>query len=193
MKKKVISFVGFLLLSLFVFCFTGCNNKPKQESKFTGFEQSMTNADSTEVEHLVNVFFKYAESGKYNDAVAMLYQLDENEEYTNPKLLGKKDASKVYNLLSSLPILSHQIDYIKFHSIYSNEVKCTAIIQPAHDNVPEIKTQFYFKPINDSGNWKLCLLNSYNGDSPVVDGAKKDSMEKEYAKELRDRVVNKHN
>jgi hypothetical protein len=34
----------------------------------------MTNADSTEVEHLVNVFFQYAESGKYADAAAMLYK-----------------------------------------------------------------------------------------------------------------------
>ena len=193
MTKKNLSLAGSLLLFLFVACFTGCKDKPKQESKFTGFEQSMTNADSTEVEHLVNVFFKYAESGKYGEAVGMLYKLDANDRYGKPKLLDKENAKEVYNLLSSLPITSHNIDYIKFHSVYSNEVKCTAIIQPAHDNIPEIKTEYYFKPINDSGNWKLCLLNSYNGDQPVVDDAKKDSMEKEYGKELREKVVNKHN
>lgn len=193
MIKKVQSYVGFFLLLFVIICFTGCKDRQKQNNNLTGFEQSMTNADSTEVVHLVNMFFQYAENGKYADAAAMLYKENTKDNYSELQLLDNEDMKKVRDLLSSLPITKHNIDYIKFSQTYSNEVKCTAIIQPAHDNIPEIKTVYYFKPVNYLGKWKLCLLDSHNGDQPVIESAKKDSMEKEYGKELREKVVNKHN
>jgi muconolactone delta-isomerase len=189
MIRKSISFIGISLFALLVLSFVGCKNKQKQESERTGFELSMTNADSTEVQHLVNMFFEYAEKGNYTEAAGMLYKADAKDHYEEPQLLDNDDMEKVRNLLSSLPIQSHTIEYIKFSETYSNEVKCNAVIQPAHDKIPEIKTVFYFKPVNYLGKWKLCLVDSHDGDQPVIEGAKKDSMEKEYAKEMREKKV----
>ena len=62
---------------------------------------------------------------------------------------------------------------------------------PAHDNVPEIKTVFYFKPIDYLGKWKLCMIDSHNGDRPVVEHAKKDSMQREYETETREKNLEK--
>ena len=118
---------------------TSCKDKPKPNPQTT-FEQSMTNKDSVAVTGLVNVFFQLAESGRYDEAASMLFKNNVDTVYDEPKPLDNKDMEKVKTLLSSLPIQSHTIDYIKFKEVYENEVKCTAIIMEAHDNIPEVKT-----------------------------------------------------
>ena len=169
---------------------SGCGEK-KKNSPLTGFEQAITNADSVEVTHLVNQFFEYAENGNYDAAAGMLFKDNVDSVYNEPQPLDNKAMTDLKNMLSSLPIQSHKIDYIKFKEAYANEVKCTAIIMPAHDNVPEIKTVFYFKPIDYLGKWKLCMIDSHNGDRPVVEHAKKDSMQREYETETREKNLEK--
>ena len=172
--KKLSIILGMTMAILCAFTMVSCKDKPKPSNGQTGFEQNMTNEDSTAVINLVNTFFECAENGRYDETASMLYKDNEH-------------IAKVKQLLSSLPIKRHEIEYIKFQETYSNEVKCTAIIEDAHDNVPEIKTVFYFKPIDYLGSWKLCLIDSYNGDMTIVKGSKQDSLSDAFNKQMREK------
>lgn len=186
MKKNLYIILGVFLLIISPLFMTSCKDKPKPNPQTT-FEQSMTNKDSVAVTGLVNVFFQLAESGRYDEAASMLFKNNVDTVYDEPQPLDNKDMEKVKALLSSLPIKSHTIDYIKFKEVYENEVKCTAIIMEAHDNIPEVKTVFYFKPVSYLGKWKLCLVDSHHGDQTVIKADKKDSMQNEYQKEMREK------
>ena len=186
MRKNLYIILGVFLLIISPLFMTSCKDKPKQNPQTT-FEQSMTNKDSVAVTGLVNVFFQLAESGRYDEAASMLFKNNVDTVYYGPQPLDNKDMEKVKTLLSSLPIKSHTIDYIKFKEVYENEVKCTAIIMEAHDNIPEVKTVFYFKPVSYLGKWKLCLVDSHHGDQTVIKADKKDSMQNEYQKEMREK------
>lgn len=186
MRKNLYIILGVFLLIIFPLFMTSCKDKPKPNPQTT-FEQSMTNKDSVAVTGLVNVFFQLAESGRYDEAASMLFKNNVDTVYDEPQPLDNKDMEKVKKLLSSLPIKSHTIDYIKFKEVYENEVKCTAIIMEAHDNIPEVKTVFYFKPVSYLGKWKLCLVDSHHGDQTVIKADKKDSMQNEYQKEMREK------
>lgn len=186
MRKNLYIILGVFLLIISPLFMTSCKDKPKPNPQTT-FEQSMTNKDSVAVTGLVNVFFQLAESGRYDEAASMLFKNNVDTVYDEPKPLDNKDMEKVKTLLSFLPIKSHTIDYIKFKEVYENEVKCTAIIMEAHDNIPEVKTVFYFKPVSYLGKWKLCLVDSHHGDQTVIKADKKDSMQNEYQKEMREK------
>lgn len=186
MRKNLYIILGVFLLTISPLFMTSCKDKPKPNPQTT-FEQSMTNKDSVAVTGLVNVFFQLAESGRYDEAASMLFKNNVDTVYDEPQPLDNKDMEKVKKLLSSLPIKSHTIDYIKFKEVYENEVKCTAIIMEAHDNIPEVKTVFYFKPVSYLGKWKLCLVDSHHGDQTVIKADKKDSMQNEYQKEMREK------
>ena len=186
MRKNLYIILGVFLLIISPLFMTSCKDKPKPNPQTT-FEQSMTNKDSVAVTGLVNVFFQLAESGRYDEAASMLFKNNVDTVYDEPKPLDNKDMEKVKTLLSSLPMKSHTIDYIKFKEVYENEVKCTAIIMEAHDNIPEVKTVFYFKPVSYLGKWKLCLVDSHHGDQTVIKADKKDSMQNEYQKEMREK------
>lgn len=186
MRKNLYIILGVFLLIISPLFMTSCKDKPKPNPQTT-FEQSMTNKDSVAVTGLVNVFFQLAESGRYDEAASMLFKNNVDTVYDEPQPLDNKDMEKVKTLLSSLPIKSHTIDYIKFKEVYENEVKCTAIIMEAYDNIPEVKTVFYFKPVSYLGKWKLCLVDSHHGDQTVIKADKKDSMQNEYQKEMREK------
>lgn len=186
MRKNLYIILGVFLLTISPLFMTSCKDKPKPNPQTT-FEQSMTNKDSVAVTGLVNVFFQLAESGRYDEAASMLFKNNVDTVYDEPQPLDNKDMEKVKTLLSSLPIKSHTIDYIKFKEVYENEVKCTAIIMEAHDNIPEVKTVFYFKPVSYLGKWKLCLVDSHHGDQTVIKANKKDSMQNEYQREMREK------
>lgn len=186
MRKNLYIILGVFLLTISPLFMTSCKDKPKPNPQTT-FEQSMTNKDSVAVTGLVNVFFQLAESGRYDEAASMLFKNNVDTVYDEPQPLDNKDMEKVKTLLSSLPIKSHTIDYIKFKEVYKNEVKCTAIIMEAHDNIPEVKTVFYFKPVSYLGKWKLCLVDSHHGDQTVIKANKKDSMQNEYQREMREK------
>ena len=186
MRKNLYIILGVFLLIISPLFMTSCKDKPKPNPQTT-FEQSMTNKDSVAVTGLVNVFFQLAESGRYDEAASMLFKNNVDTVYDEPQPLDNKDMKKVKTLLSALPIKSYTIDYIKFKEVYENEVKCTAIIMEAHDNIPEVKTVFYFKPVSYLGKWKLCLVDSHHGDQTVIKADKKDSMQNEYQKEMREK------
>lgn len=187
MVKKLNGIVWAFLCALLLIAFAGCSDKPKKGNGLTGFEQSLSNKDSVEVTQLVNTFFQYAEAGDYGSAAGMLYKNNVDSVYEEPQPLSNEEMASIQNMLSALPIKSHTIDYIKFKEVYNNEVKCTALIMEAHDNVPEIKTAFYFKPIDHLGKWRLCMVDSRRGDKTIITPEQKDSMQNLYSKEMRDK------
>ena len=111
--KKVNIILGILFLAIASVTLSGCGEK-KKNSPLTGFEQAITNADSVEVTHLVNQFFEYAENGNYDAAAGMLFKDNVDSVYNEPQPLDNKAMTDLKNMLSSLPIQSHKIDYIKF-------------------------------------------------------------------------------
>ena len=190
MKKNQKVLLGVLLLLFISFFISGCKSKSKEKpEKFTAFEKEMTNTDSMEVIRLVDQFFNYAENGQIGEAAGMLYENNDEADGEEPQPIDNKAMEKMKVLLNSLPIRSHNIDYIKFSEAENNEVKCTAIIEPAHDNVPEIKTVFYFKPIKYFDSWKLCIVDTNSGDRTIINGVKKDSMTQEFNKEMREKKL----
>lgn len=193
MRKSMYAIILSLILVWGAFTLSGCKDKPKrQASQFTEFEQKLTNADSSEVARLVEQFFQYAEQGKTSEAAGMLYKLENDSANSEPQLLDNKEMEKVRDLLNSLPIRGHEIDYMKFSDSDLNEVKCTAILAPAHDDKPEVKTAFYFKPIKYFDSWKLCIVDTNSGDQTIVPADKKDSLASEYSLEMRNKLHPRH-
>lgn len=174
------------------FALVGCKDKPQPADK-TGFEMNLTNEDSTNVINLVNTFFEYAEHGKYDEAAAMLYMDNVDSVYEEPQPLDNAHIAKVKQMLSSLPIIRHEINYVKFEQTYSNEVKCTAIIAEAKGDMPEIKTVFYFKPYDYLGSWRLCMIDSYNGDRTIINNEHQDSLTDMYNMQMRERSIKRIN
>ena len=192
-NKKYLS-IGVVLLMAIVFATTGCKKKQaKEESPFTKFELALNDQDTTQVTNLVNSFFELVESEKIADAVAMLYEDCDSDKYGEPVLLDNEKIASVTNLLKSFPIISHRIEYIKFRQAWQNEVKVTAVMAEATDSRPEIKTVFYFKPIDYLGSWHLCLVNTNEGDRRVIKNAQADSMTTKYASQLEEKEKAKAN
>ena len=186
-KGKYLS-VAVVLLMAFVFASVGCKEKQvKEETPFTEFEMAMTDQDTTRVTDLVNSFFELVENDQITDAVAMLYEDCDSDIYGEPQLLDNDQMEKVTNLLKSLPIVNHRIDYIKFSQTWENEVKVTAIIAEASDDRPEIKTVFFFKPVDYLGGWHLCMINTNEGDRRLIKNVQADSMTNKYASQLEEK------
>lgn len=181
-KYFILQTIRLLFIAIIIAMFTGCKSEKKQDNK-TEFETSMTVRDTLAVKELVDQFFDLVEQGQLADAAGMVYKTDPHEPYKAPVLLDNEDLQQVMGLLKSIPISSHRIDYIKFNESYANEVKCTAIIEPATDGNPEISTVFYFKPVDVMGNWLLCLIDSRNGDQTIIDRNARDSVEKRFSAE----------
>lgn len=166
-----------------VMLFVGCKDKPKQESQLTDFELALDNTDSIEAVRVVDQFFEYAESGNVADAAGMLYKVNRANVWDTPEELNNDEMKKVRDLLSSLPVKSHNIDYIKFKEAYDNEVKCTAIIEPADGDFPGVTTVYYFRLYNNMGKWLLCMKDTNSGDRGMVNPDDKDSLQKKFSED----------
>ncbi len=88
---------------LCAFTMVSCKDKPKPSNGQTGFEQNMTNEDSTAVINLVNTFFECAENGRYDEAASMLYKDNVDTVEAEPQPLDNEHIakSKTASLLSS--------------------------------------------------------------------------------------------
>ena len=180
MKSKASIITLRLLFSITAISIMSCSSEQKQTSNRTEFEESLTNSDSIAVRDLIDKFFTAVISEQYSTAAAMLYQIDVDNVYETPMPLENEQMHGVKIMLKSFGIVDYRIDYIKFRQSYSNEVKCTAIMQKASDTTAEINTHLYFKPVSYLGNWVLCMMNSSTGDNPIVDDSERDSLEQQY-------------
>lgn len=188
-------FLYIACLSILIIAVLGsCKEKaPKEEGEeMTGYEKNRTERDSSDVVALIDKFFTFVEEEDYAEAAAMLFKDNPSKVHEMPEPLDNKEMAEVKNMLKSIPIIEHRIDYIKFNQTYSNEVKVTAVIAKAEDKRPEIKTVFYFKPYDYLGTWKLCLLDSGKGDKQLVKGNKRDSIARDYHKKVAAKRQNRH-
>ena len=184
-KKKYLTLLLFATV-MSAFIFTGCKgDKAPKGNQPTGFELAMTDQDTTAVVNLINQFFGMVESGNITDAVSMLYQDCDSDVYAEPELLDNEQIRRTTTLLKALPVVNHRIEYIKFSETYANEVKVSAIIAEAEDGMPEVKTVFYFKPVDFMGNWRLCLVNSTEGDQRLISNEQADSLQEKFANDMK--------
>lgn len=172
------------LLFFLCVCFTiGCKDKAPQakDSNLTDYELAMTNQDTAAVTSLVDQFFQYVESGDVASAAGMLYSINRQNPLEEPELLDNEELQDVMKSFSSFPIIDHHIDYIKFNEVYLNEVKVSAVIEHAHDGMPEIATVCFFRPYDFQGDWRLCLMESLSGDERIISNNDVDSLQQHYA------------
>ena len=186
MKKYL--FLAIVAIASASLVLTGCKRDKSADQSDpnapTAYELSMTNQDTMQVVHLVDAFFDSLEKGELTDAVAMLYADNSVDHFEEPQPLDNDQISRMMSLVRALPIQSHRIDYIKFHETYQNEVKVTAIIEPATEDRPEVSTVFYFRPFDYLGNWRLCLMDSYNGNQRIINNDQADSLEQKFDQDI---------
>lgn len=168
------------LLPCFLLLLTGCHEKKESGDNRTTFEKYLTDDDSLKVISLVNDFFFLAEQGDYASAAAMLYKADLDSALMQPEPLDNEEMAGIVSMLRTLGIQGHRIDYMKFRDSHFNEVKCTAVLIPAQDGMPEATTSFYFKPVDYIDSWVLCLMHSESGDEGFVSEDEKASLKLEY-------------
>ena len=193
MSKRNLYRIGSFFFFVVLFVMAGCKNQkaPESQSPYTDYEKAMTDKDTTEVTHLINLFFEYLEHDKVADAVLMLYVDDPDNPYGELQELDNDQIQKLMNAFKSVPIVDHRIEYIKFNETYANEVKVAAIISKAEGDMPEIKTYYYFRPVDYVGTWRLTLMNSGDGDRRLINNEKADSMKLQYEKELQEKESSK--
>lgn len=190
MEKKFLKLFGICLFAA-IFLMGSCKDRPKQDSQKTAFESSLTNQDSVEVTRLVSGFFDEAKGGMADDAVAMLYK-DSPDSVAEPRPLNNEEMQQMKHILEAIPIVNYHIDYVKFLESSDNEVKVTVDITEATSGKPALTTVFYFKPVKVINTWKLCVVDSHNGDFNIVKGTKRDSMQNRYNMEMREKNEAKH-
>lgn len=158
----------------------GRKGSKEQTSTLTAYEQAVSKDDSVEVKRLVDTFFSYAKDGNLGEAAAMLYRVNPDDPYSDPELLDNEEMKTVRNLLGTLSLYGHKIDYIKFHDAHENEVKCTIYLTDPAEREPALTSVFYLKPIDHLGQWYLCFMDSPTGNSTIVSSEKRDSVETSY-------------
>lgn len=166
---------------------TSCNSKKENKGpQPTEFEMNMTNQDSVAVRGLVDQFFKLVKEKDFAGAAQMLYRIDAKDHKSEPQPLDNDEIDKVMGLLKSVPMESYKIEYIKFNESYANEVLCNVVIKKGNGkDIPDITTKMFFKPMRWLGQWCLGVMDSDHGDRGVVNPTKRDSVEKEYAGEMK--------
>lgn len=185
--KKYLFLAAVSLVTISV-AFIGCkSDKSAQQTDPnapTDYELSITNQDTAQVITLVDTFFDYLEKGELTEAVAMLYADNSVDHFEEPLPLDNNQVTRMMSIYRSLPIQGHRIDYIKFHETYENEVKVTAIIEPATEDQAEVATVFYFRPFDYLGNWRLCLMDTHNGNQRIINNDQADSLEQKFDQDI---------
>ena len=179
MKKNSFIYLA-ATIPFFLLLLTGCHQKKESGDTRTTFEKYLTNEDSLKVISLVNDFFFMAEQGDYASAAAMLYKVNPDSNLVEPEPLDNEEMAGIVTMLRTLGIQDHRIDYVKFNRSQLNEVKCTAVLIPATDGMPEASTSFYFKPVDYIDSWVLCLMHSETGDEGFVNEDEKARLQLEY-------------
>lgn len=190
MKVKQYNFLFLIVFVVAVVSLGGCrSDKPANDNvqPLQPYEELVTNQDTVAVIQLVDRFFGYIMEGHVDDAAAMLYVAGD-DIYDEPMLMDNEEMAQVRQLLETIDIQSYRIDYIKFSEAHNNEVKVTAVIEEAHDGMPDITTAFYFKPQDYLTNWVLCLADSYRGQDAIVDNDSKDSLTQKFQNEVEEQL-----
>lgn len=124
------------------------------------FVSGLVREDTLAVKKLVDKFMTCVQNKQYEQAVVMLYRLDPEDAWNEPLQLGNEEMNNIVCMLKQIPVLSYRINNIKFETALMNEVKCTIVMREADDTTSEVVNNWYFKPVNYLGGWRLCLMDS---------------------------------
>lgn len=183
MKKNLLWLLVVVMTCAVVACKS--DKKPAEGPQPTAFEEAMTAQDSTEVANLVDRFFGYMKQGDVPSAVEMLYTIKGETQRDEPQPLTNEEIEKQTQILQMFPVVDYKIEYMKFDQSFRNEVMCSVVMQKGENGAPDVTTKFFFKPVNWVGTWCLCMINSNTGDNPVLEPEQRDSVTREYKKEVR--------
>lgn len=130
---------------------------PQQQTN--DFVSGLVREDTVAVKDLVDKFMTYAQDKQYGQAAAMLYKLDPEDAWNEPLQLSSEEMESAVRMLRQIPVLSYRISNIKFESALKNEVKCAIVMRQADETASEAVNNWYFKPVNYLGGWRLCLMD----------------------------------
>lgn len=144
-----------LLLVLAVFL-SACRGQRKQAESSAPSGMHLTAQDTAAVETLVGMFMDWAQAGKVDSAVMLLRTAVPNQR---PQALGREEFRKAMETFGQFPVEAYEVEYIRFHRAYANEVKCRV-------RTPDGRSiNRYFRPVRYLGRWCLCLKEE--GDAPL--------------------------
>lgn len=123
------------------------------------FVRGLVREDTVAVKDLVDKFMTYAQDKQYGQAAAMLYKLDHEDAWNEPLPLSNEEMESAVRMLKQIPVLSYRISNMKFESALKNEVKCAIVMRQADETTSEVVNNWYFKPVNYLGGWRLCLMD----------------------------------
>ncbi len=162
MKQLIFVFVLAALFNLL-----SCQSADKKqavvdlsEEQSNDFVSGLVQEDTLAVKELVDRFMTCVQNKQYEQAVVMLYRLDPEDAWNEPLQLSNEEMNNVVCMLRQIPVLSYRINNIKFETALMNEVKCTIVMREADGTTPEAVNNWYFKPVNYLGGWRLCLMDS---------------------------------
>lgn len=123
------------------------------------FVSGLVKEDTAAVKDLVDKFMNFVQNNQYGQAVAMLYKLDLEDAWNEPLQLSSEEMESTVKMLKQIPVLSYRISNIKFESALKNEVKCAIVMRKGDETASEAVNNWYFKPVNYLGGWRLCLMD----------------------------------
>ncbi len=160
---------SFLFLSVFsaVFCLmmsscSSCSgNKASEEQAKEGEEKQLmelSKYDTTAVMSLVERYFTCLRTNKVDEAVDMLYYLDENGNIIPLPDDLKRGQRRMLQMHAGL---KYSIDYIRFWQETDSEVKFTVTLfeKPEGDPSPN-EMKMLIRPMRHDGEWYLTMADT---------------------------------
>lgn len=161
MKRKPF-YCLLLCVSLLVGVGTSCKKTAKETvSPIEEFQNSLSEADTTEILSISNKFMETMQAGNVDEALASLVMLD---TANNVQPLPAEILESVKNTFKLFPVRSYTIQNYEFQKNDSNYVAYTYVALPATDNEPAVTMGFKTKPVKIDGKWYLTLPD-YSTDS----------------------------
>jgi len=159
MKKNYL-FLFTIMFFSFIFC--GCTKKEKtlKELEDAYIEKpymTLTKSDTTEVLSLVNRYLDCLRQGYFDDAVSMLYFLNNDSVIALPKKLAEENIA-IQNRFRGV---RYELESLKFSEETDNMVryKVTLFDRKAGDTTPN-EVRYSLRPVRRDGNWFLTVLDS---------------------------------
>lgn len=122
------------------------------------FEVERTGKDTVEVMRLAKQYLELLKNSNYNDALAMLVEVDEQCKEVKP--LSDNRAKAILKNMQNFPVLSYNIDELRFYSDMDTEVRYTITWyekESEEDTRPNTIKGAVF-PRRIDGNWFLTVV-----------------------------------
>ena len=157
MKKLFLFFSAIFVIAL---CLYGCNGNQKQEVPSEMPEEPMVTsaADTSAVMNLVNDYLKCLKEKRVDDAIAMLYYLNDSRVIAS---LPKELELDQRNALKFLVGKEYKVEDLTFYQEYDSQVmvSCKLFDKQPDDPRPNM-ISFKIRPMRINGKWYLTMADS---------------------------------